>query len=491
MKKFLSKINLIRLLNLQRLERQVIFFLVLLVFVIVTYLVATISLKLDLSNGRAYTLSPATKKILKKLDDLVTIKFFVSSDLPSRFLPVKTDILDLLAEYKKEGGGKIKTVVKDPKKDSDALRETQEVGLPQLQFSQLEQNKYAISSSYFGVVLAYSNKKELIPYVADLNNLEYNLDSAIYQMTSNSRPKIGIMGTPAMAAVDQDGLVTLKKILDQQFETVTLVDEIDSSIKSLLIFPKDYTQEEIEKLNSFFTNSGSAIIFTEGVSVTDSLTAAPSKNSLSSLAEKYGIKVNTDLALSASSELVNFGSGLVNILAPYPFWVKTNKFNNRTSYFANIQQLTFPWVSTLSLEKKNGFENYELVKTMDRSWIQRDSFSLNPQTIPQPQEKELKNYTIVAQSKNKKGGSLIVIPSSRFIVDNYLNQNSDNLEFVLNILNELASGGVLSGIRQRAVAFYPVPDLPEKQKDLFKYMNIFFLPVLFGIYGALRLARRK
>lgn len=40
--------------------------------------------RLDLTPGKAYTLSPATKQIAGHLDDLVTIKVFASSQLPTR-----------------------------------------------------------------------------------------------------------------------------------------------------------------------------------------------------------------------------------------------------------------------------------------------------------------------------------------------------------------------------------------------------------------------
>jgi len=41
------------------------------------------------------------------------------------------------------------------------------------------------------------------------------------------------------------------------------------------------------------------------------------------------------------------------------------------------------------------------------------------------------------------------------------------------------------------VGFYPLPELSDSSKDVFKYGNILLLPVLFGIYGAFRVMRRK
>ena len=52
--------------------------------VVVNLLGGYIGGRLDLSPGNAYTLSPATRGIVGRLDDLVTVKLFASSELPDR-----------------------------------------------------------------------------------------------------------------------------------------------------------------------------------------------------------------------------------------------------------------------------------------------------------------------------------------------------------------------------------------------------------------------
>ena len=115
---------------------------------------------------------------------------------------------------------------------------------------------------------------------------------------------------------------------------------------------------------------------------------------------------------------------------------------------------------------------------------------MDPQNIPNPQSNDLKSFPITAYIKNKNQAEIVVIPCSRFVLERYLSRTANNLEFVLNVLNNLASGGALSGIRQRVVTFYPLPDLPENQKDLFKYLNIFLLPTIFGLWGGFRLIKK-
>ena len=498
--KNLKKINWLKIFNLEKLQRQSIYIIVLAVFIVANFLLSTISLRLDLSNGRAYTLSSSTKKVLKQLDGIVNIKFFVSSDLPGRLLPLKSDVTDLLNEYQKEGRGKIIVKVVDPKKNEESASQASDFGVPQLQFSQLENDKYAVTEVYFGAGLSYGGKKDVIAQATDLGGLEYNLTAAIYKLTKKELPKIGILGYDQNFNLQDDPISTLKKVLEQQFavEYVTLsgelpINEIDQSYKTLLIFDnkKNYSDEEIKLIKNYLDKKGKAVFFVDGLWVEDTLQTMQASHNLFNLIGAYGINIDRNLVLSTSAQVVNFGTSSVNFLTPYYFWIKTTGFNQKSSYFSNISQLVFPWVSSLQIKKKEGIEINELVKTTKQSWQQKDSFILDPQTIPTPQEKDLKEFLLIALAKIKNRGEIVVIPSSRLVLDKFFGNSLDNLEFTINLLNDLASGGALSGIRQRSVVFYPLPELSNNQKDIFKYINILLLPGLLTAYAAFKLTRKK
>ncbi|MBI2641548.1 GldG family protein [Candidatus Roizmanbacteria bacterium] len=499
--KNIKQLNLTTLFRLAKFERQMIYLFALIAIIVANLIVSPFALRLDLSQGQAYTLSSSTRKILKDLDDVVNIKFFASSDLPTRILPLKNEVTDLLNEYKKTGGKNIQLKILDPKKDTKAQDEAKEIGVPELQFSQLEKDKYAVTSSYLGISLSYGNKKELLPQVTDVDSLEYNLTAAIYKMTRKELVKIGILGYENVFDPQQDQLSTFKKILQQQFNlefvnvsSKSATAKIDPSIKTIMIFDtnqKEYDEQETNAIKDYVNNGGKAIFFVDGVWVSEDLTTQEAKHNLFSLLKNFGFTLEKNLILSTTSELVSFGSQQVSFLAPYPFWVKSSNFNAKTSHFSNIQVLTYPWVSSLSLEKKSGGEVKELVKTSKESWQQKDDFTLNPQTILEPSSQDLREFIITAESATSKKRSIVVVSSSRFVLERYLSGGSNNSEFVLNIVNNLASGGALAGIRQRAVAFYPLPDLPENQKDIFKYLDILFLPLLFAAFGGWRLLKRR
>lgn len=484
-------------LKLEKMKKNIIILTAIAGFFIANFILSPLPLRLDLSKGQAYTLSKSSKKIITSLDKPTEITFFASSDLPTRLLPLKSEVIDLLQEYDRSSS-KVDIQTLDPKKDSKSLEQVKAAGIPELQFSQVENDKYAVVTGYFGILVSYDNKKETIPQVTDVESLEYNLTSAIYKLSNKNLPQVGVMGFDAATSQTEE-LSSLKTILSKQFTltSVNLTEEnkkIDSSIKALLVFDtntKQYTDKEINAIKDYLKNKGKAIFFVDGVWIDDNLQATPSKSNLGKITSDYGIKIQNNLILSYSSELVNFGNDVVSFLTPYPFWIKTSSFNEKTSYFSNVNQLIFPWISSLSLEKKKGIEQSELVYSTPNSWEQNSNFVLNPQQIPQPKEESFKKFMIAAEAKKTDRTHLIVIPSSRFVQNRYISRNSSSMELILNMLNVQASQGSLAGINQRAVGIYPIPTLSSTQQDIFKYANILILPALFALYGAYRLFKRK
>lgn len=489
-----------RLFRLTNIDKQIVVLISLALLVITNILIGVVSLRLDFSKGSAYTLSPSTKKILHSLDDVVNIKFFVSSDLPTPLLPVKTEVVDLLNEYKKESRNKIIVKIMDPKKDPASLNEVRELGIPELQYSQLEKNKYQLSNAYFALGIFFSDKKEVLPQATDLGNLEYNTTSLIYKLTKKESTKIAVVGMEQAATPQQDPYVIFRNVLSQQYDIVPLdltpdsVKEIDSSYKTVILIDsnkKKYGEKEIEKIKKYVANKGKIVFLVDGVGINDNLTTEAANHDLFPLLEEWGITLNKDFVLSSSAEYVNFGNETYQFMTPYPFWVKTNNVNQKSGYFSNVAQLTFPWTSSVSLNKKNGLEAQTLVSSPKNSWGQKDSYELLPQKIKQPELKDIKEFSLVAQAKTREGGTVVLIPSSRFLNVQYLSKNSGNVDFMFNLINNLASDGALSGIRSRTITFYPLPELSDNTKDAVKYLNILLLPVLLALYGGVRLMRRK
>lgn len=502
MNTYWSRITVLKKLHLENIQKTTIFLLVIALFVVVNVIVGYVPIRFDFSEGRAHTLSPATRTIIHTLDDVVTLKFFISSDLPARLLSLKTDAVDLVNEYKKAGRGKIIVKVLDPKKDSQAIEEAKNAGVPELQFSQIEKDKYAVLNTYFGIFLQYGTKKDIIPQATDLSSLEYDITSAIFKLTSKNPIKIGIIGASEFVLPQQDSLYTAKKILQQQFD-LNFIDAsssaktvgLDKSLQTVVIFDEGqilYGSDEASMLSAYVQNHGKIIAFVDGISVSEEqFMPYPVSHNLFSFFESYGMTLNKDFVLSESSEMASFSNGLNIFVTPYPFWIKTSRLDEKSSELSHMKSLLFPWTSSVDIKKKTDIETRVLVRSETQSWNQKEGRAISPQSIQPPEKNAFKSFNLIIEAKEKKGGVVLLIPSSRFLNEQYITRSPENVGLFINFINNYASGGALSGIRTRARSTAPIHEVSDQNKDIVKYMTILLLPGLFGLFGAFRLIRRK
>lgn len=515
----LPKLNLSQLLGLVNQNRNTIFLLGAVIVVILNVVIQPFALRLDFSKNQANTLSSSTKKLLRNLDQNVTFTFYQSADLPTRLQPIKQDVQDLLNEYRRESQGKITVEVKDPKTDEKAREYAIQSGITELKFSQMDQDKFNVSTGYFGLLVNVGEQKRAIPQLNDLANLEYNITSGIYSLVRTDTAKIAVVNSMPSFDMQQRGdpLGVIKEVLQQQYVIESLefsqpqsvptpgeemeisptpdLKEIDASIKTILLVAdqgRQYSSEDIARLNKYIKNKGNVIAFIDGISINEQVLATEeAKHNLFGFSESYGITVNKDLVLSASAELVNFGDQVQSLFLPYPYWFKTNSFDTNTGLFSNVNFLTYPWASSLTVNNKSGFSVEEIIKTSSQSYRETGTFILDPQRIASFEPQSFSQLTIGAISSVDDGGKLMVIPSTRFVQTQYLSRESGNINFILNAVNDYASAGALSGIRQRSVQLYPLPELSNSSKDIFKYANMLLLPAIFALGGAFYLLKRK
>src|SRR5438093_9212352 len=121
--------------------------------------------RIDLTPGNSFTLSRATRQLLRTLPDLVTIKLFASAALPPEVAFLRRDVDDLLSDYRAAGRGNVKLVIADPSADSAALKEVRTLGIPPVQFNVLGQGELQVKEGYLGLAIRYADGVKTMPFV--------------------------------------------------------------------------------------------------------------------------------------------------------------------------------------------------------------------------------------------------------------------------------------------------------------------------------------
>ena len=149
--------------------------------------------RLDLTQNKLYTLSDSSKKVVSTLDDIVKVTCYFSKNLPSYVIPLKQQVSDILDEYRAYAKGNIQIEFLDPTEDPALAQKLRFMGIPQVQLNIMEKDQASATNVYMGVAVSYEDKQEVIPFVKDVNNLEYEITSSILKVTRKEKKTVGFL----------------------------------------------------------------------------------------------------------------------------------------------------------------------------------------------------------------------------------------------------------------------------------------------------------
>jgi ABC-type uncharacterized transport system involved in gliding motility auxiliary subunit len=180
----------------------------------------------DLTADRTFTLSPGSKRIVAKLDDPVTLEFFVSrSDVKLRpyLESYSRRVETLLREYVAASGGKVKLVITDPRPDTKEEQRAQRHGIAAMRAAQ--------GSAYLGLTAQQADTVKALPMLDPSRErfLEFDLSKLIASASRLDRPKLAFISSlPISNQVPQGGEQQpnaadfLLAELGQTYEVITL-----------------------------------------------------------------------------------------------------------------------------------------------------------------------------------------------------------------------------------------------------------------------------
>ena len=165
-------------------------FLVLGILILVNFISVRVFSRLDLTKAGVYTLSDASKTLVRNLDDRITVKAYFTEDLPSPYNNNRRQVLDILNEYKAYAKGNLHFEFINPEGEKNE-REAQQAGIPPVQVQVVKEDKFEVKRAFLGLVLLYEDKKEILPVVQNLSSLEYDISAAIKRLTVHAKKRIG------------------------------------------------------------------------------------------------------------------------------------------------------------------------------------------------------------------------------------------------------------------------------------------------------------
>ncbi len=156
------------------------------VILILTNLVgARAFLRGDLTSGKMYSISPASKELVKNLQEPMSVNIFFSSDLPAPYNSVDQYLRDILVEYKSAANKNFSYKIFDMNK-SENESVARSYGITQIQVQKVETTEVSAKAVWMGMSIAYGDNIKVFNPIDSTAGLEYRLTTAMSKMISTN-----------------------------------------------------------------------------------------------------------------------------------------------------------------------------------------------------------------------------------------------------------------------------------------------------------------
>ncbi|MFL5494424.1 MAG: Gldg family protein [Gemmatimonadales bacterium] len=463
--------------------------------IVVNLLGSYIGGRLDLSPGKAYTLSPATRKILGGLDDLVTIKLYASPELPTEVALMKRDVDDMLRDVRAAGHGRIRVIERDPSSDEAARREAESAGIQAVQFNVIGQSELQVKQGYLGLAIQHGSQTETVPFVQQTNDLEYRLISSIRNLTRQHKPAVGlVVATPGPEATFQQLQDQLSKSYDVR--TVSLSDSTQpaSDVIALVLAgtPDSLPPAQAARLERFLDRGGSLLVLSGGMEVSqEAPSARPRPVAWNPLLKRFGVAIKPDLTYDlVANEAIPVPSDFGRVLQVYPFFIRAQS-TRLSTINQDLGAVVVTWASTIDTTGAPKGTVTPLLLSSAAAGVYTNATSIEPREDFPQTGLARRLLAVVAAPSGKGKGRAVVVGSLDFATDRFVRSAPENLAFTLNAIDWLAQDEGLIAIRSKDRRPVPLVFASATEREAAKYLNLIGLPLLVALWGAIHLIRRR
>ncbi len=357
------------------------------ILVLVNLVVGAARGRIDLTQGKLFTLSDGTRAVLGKLDAPVKIRLYFTQGDNNVPLPIKAygrRVEDLLAEFRQAGRGKVLVEKLDPQPDSEAEDSAALDGIE-------AQVMPAGDKFYLGLSVSYADQKVAVPALVPDREplLEYDLTRAVARATTTSKPVVGVMSALPVFGMPPSQLTGGQPVEPQVFVgelrrdyTVKRVgldaQKIDDDIKVLVVIhPRGIGDAAQYALDQFVLRGGKLIAFLDPNAYFDQMggmagmgASGGTPSSLDKLMKAWGIGFDPGKVLLDVRYMTGEGARSLPTLLS----LNDNAFDARDITTARLGSLLMPFAGVFTGKPAEGLSQTVLMRSSTYSQLV-DSFA--------------------------------------------------------------------------------------------------------------------
>jgi len=503
---------------------------VLAILIVVNFISIRLFGRFDLTRNGQFTLSEASKALVRSLDDRVTVRAYFTEDLPAPYNNNRRALLDELNDYKAYARGNLQFEFIDPTGEKGEM-EAQQQGIAPLQVQVIKEDKAQVQRAYMGMVLLYEDKKEVIPVVQNVGTLEYEISSTIKRLTSKGQKKVALLageGEPALAelrAVQEP----MRKQYDFTTVDVSKGTPVPQDVTALVVMAptQPFTEPQKFQIDQYIMRGGRVAFLLNRVDATLQKQYGQKLDlHLDDMLAAYGLRLNSDLvrdAQCANISLVQQQAGFsIQSQVPFPYLPEVSNFSKGNAMVKDLQGLILFFASSVDTERIGamGLSAEILMRSSKQSgrltgmfmydpmqhWTREDfgesgiplaaivsgKFTSLYQGRPAPADTSAGALPPPAAPLTSSPDTrVLLVGDGDFARDQYIGGSKDNVTFFANMVDYLVDDAGLISIRTKEAVNPPLDPVADATKKIVKYADMGLPPLLVLAYGLLRWRMRK
>lgn len=193
--------------------------------VLVNIVVSGSHLRVDLTKNKSYTITAASKKMLRTLTQPLSVKVFFSQDLPSTYRNTSQFVRDLLFEMKAaDRWGNFSYTIFNMN-DQDSIKAAQGFGCRQVQIQQVENNEVKLKQAWLSVALVLGDNVATMDSIISEQGFEYKLVTRVEKMAGS---------LDALAAMSDEDKIFVRLYKSEQLDQFGIggLGDVEESVRA-------------------------------------------------------------------------------------------------------------------------------------------------------------------------------------------------------------------------------------------------------------------
>lgn len=357
--------------------------------------------RLDLTEEKRYTIAPATKEMLSKLEEDVEVTIYLEGDINAGFKRLQKSVEETLEEFQVYAGGDLTYRFVNPL-DAVAPNQRQEffvelagMGIEPTRVFDEEDGQRMQKLIVPGAVISHQGKEVGVMLLngsrsegaqealnQSIENVEYELANGIRRIVAAEKKIVGLL--QGHGELEGKELSSLRNIISEFYQVqqinITQLSSIPDVAVLMVNKPKErFSREDKYKLDQYIMRGGKVMFFIDPLFIEmDSIgengsIAFPYDLNLDDMLFRYGVRINKTLVQDIKSGVYPFVVGEVGgqpQIAPlqWPFFPIVNRYGDHPTV-KNMDALFLQFVSNVDTVLADGIKKTPLVFTSEYSRV--------------------------------------------------------------------------------------------------------------------------